>query len=702
VQLPQKIAETQAWKDAGSLQPTVFLPNGTVAMDVSLQFSIAWLHSHDLIISEAGTIPGLDVVVSEDNNKIEDGPQFDQSVLVHNLHRHLINTGRFTTNQQCRIMYEFVGLSITADQWRQPGMTRSPALRDMPHEKHLRGMLSCLSFTHNTGMISFPNQSSLLQRTMGDSIPSPEVMLELSPQQHYRHLLHGFWVNVRRVAAIELGDLRGTFPDSHPAVLAEGESFAPATVGSAAAVGRASSADAQQQMLTNIRNKVTVVAVLVAQTLLRMMARRVASNMLRSLAENAYSKNDYLGALKLYQNAKVCDPANYKTWSNLALCFAKLNAPLSSMDHARISLSKCYGSGNIKAMYFLHNVAFEFGKSNSLSEEEEDSAEELHQLIEELCSNDQHKKKYKSMIKALRKLKRKINRRQPPISQFDAMDAWDYYNEKCTSDDVPNIIRYNELSALLQHISISVQDLEEEESGESGEEEGEGEEEKEEKDEKEEKEEKEEEEEEEEEEEKEEKEEEEEEVAYLLQLQAVQTGDGCNLLRLAYSLDRVNSSVVYQTFAAITCTVFEKGGENYLGQHGDAAYAKAQGILKDGKGTYANQQLRLDAGFYLLSLAVHLKVTQYNATVDSYALTEATKAAEELIDMCILGRDELRKSHGWKMVSAQEWFTPVLHKIPALMGKLMGIFNSEQVARTEVDDQGETVTVFRQANSMVR
>ena len=95
VQLPQKIAETQAWKDAGSLQPTVFLPNGTVSMDVSLQFSIAWLHAHDLIISEAGTIPGLDVVVS-DENKIVDGPQFDQSVLVHNLHRHLINTGRFT------------------------------------------------------------------------------------------------------------------------------------------------------------------------------------------------------------------------------------------------------------------------------------------------------------------------------------------------------------------------------------------------------------------------------------------------------------------------------------------------------------------------------------------------------------------------------------------------------------------------------
>ena len=132
VRLPTKIAETQAWKDARSLQPTIFLPNGTVSMELSLHFSIAWLHSHDLIISEGGTIPGLDVVVSEDGSRIEDGPQFDQSVLIHDLHRHFNLTNSFTKNQQCRIMYEFVGLSITADQWRQPGMTRSPALRGMP------------------------------------------------------------------------------------------------------------------------------------------------------------------------------------------------------------------------------------------------------------------------------------------------------------------------------------------------------------------------------------------------------------------------------------------------------------------------------------------------------------------------------------------------------------------------------------------
>ena len=42
-----------------------------------------------------------------------------------------------------------------------------------------------------------------------------------------------------------------------------------------------------------------------------------------------------------------------------------------------------------------------------------------------------------------------------------------------------------------------------------------------------------------------------------------------------------------------------------------------------------------------------------------------------------------------------------MHKIPALMGRMMQIFKREEVEVTVVDDQGEEVTVFRPSNEFV-
>jgi hypothetical protein len=88
---------------------------------------------------------------------------------------------------------------------------------------------------------------------------------------------------------------------------------------------------------------------------------------------------------------------------------------------------------------------------------------------------------------------------------------------------------------------------------------------------------------------------------------------------------------------------------------------------------FESKQKRLDFAFQMLSLGVNLLTFQWMSTVESMDFSEVVAVAEELVEACVLGRDNhLVISHRWRSVSDQPWLTPMLTRVAYEQGRLKG------------------------------